>query len=89
MTKKTSRSLQPKKIKAVKEETNGEKGSQEVRQEVGPTNLPPEIEKKLKALKDKLDSFKTKVLDKFGDYIVGIALLPPEKNPKGENKGAR
>ncbi|MBU0457578.1 MAG: nucleotidyltransferase domain-containing protein [Nanoarchaeota archaeon] len=89
MTKKTSRSLQPKKIKAVKEETNGEKGSQEVRQEVGPTNLPPEIEKKLKALKDKLDSFKTKVLDKFGDYIVGIALLPPEKNPKGENKEAK
>src|SRR3989344_2860852 len=41
--------------------------------------LPPELEKKLQALKEKLDSFKAKVLDKFGDYIVGITLLPPEK----------
>src|SRR3989338_3209066 len=41
--------------------------------------LPPELEKKLKALKDKLDIFKDKVLEKFGDYIVGIVLLPPEK----------
>ncbi|MBI4151486.1 hypothetical protein HY496_00820, partial [Candidatus Woesearchaeota archaeon] len=41
--------------------------------------LSPEVEKKLKALKEQLDTFKTKVLEKFGDYIVGIALLPPEK----------
>lgn len=41
--------------------------------------LPPELEKKLKDLKDKLDKFKAKVLEKFGDYIVGITLLPPEK----------
>ncbi|MBT7508317.1 hypothetical protein HN652_04835 [archaeon] len=41
--------------------------------------LPPEMEKKLKAIKNKLDTFKEKVVDKFGDYIVGISLLPPEK----------
>ncbi len=41
--------------------------------------LPPEMEKKLKDLKEKLDKFKEKVIEKFGDYIVGIALLPPEK----------
>ena len=41
--------------------------------------LSPEMEKKLKLLKEKLDKFKAKVLDKFGDYIVGITLLPPEK----------
>ena len=46
--------------------------------------LPPELEKKLQALKEKLDSFKAKVLDKFADYIVGIALLPPEQPPKQE-----
>ncbi|NQV90838.1 hypothetical protein HQ489_00010 [Candidatus Woesearchaeota archaeon] len=43
--------------------------------------LSPEMEKKLKDLKDKLDKFKDQVLDKFGDYIVGITLLPPE-DPK-------
>ena len=41
--------------------------------------LPPELERKLKKLKEKLDDFKTKVLEKFGDYITGIAILPPEK----------
>ncbi len=46
--------------------------------------IPPEMEKKLKAIKDKLDKFKEKVLDKFGDYIVGITLLPPEKLKEGE-----
>ncbi len=46
--------------------------------------LPPELEKKLQVLKEKLDSFKAKVLDKFADYIVGIALLPPEQPPKPE-----
>src|SRR3989338_5239626 len=45
----------------------------------GMPKLPPELEKKLKALKEKLDTFKTKLLEKFGDYIVGITLLPPEK----------
>ncbi|HLD00958.1 MAG TPA: hypothetical protein VJC39_04385 [Candidatus Nanoarchaeia archaeon] len=50
--------------------------------------LPPEMEEKLKALKSTLDKFKDKVLEKFGDYIVGITLLPPEKpaeKPKEEN----
>ncbi len=47
----------------------------------GMPKLPPEVEKKLKAIKEKLDTFKSKVLEKFGDYIVGIALLPPEQMP--------
>ena len=46
--------------------------------------LPPEVEKKLKSLKTKLDKFKDQVLDKFGDYIVGITLLPPEKSKEAE-----
>jgi len=48
--------------------------------------LSPEMEKKLKELKDKLDSFKTKLLEKFGDYIVGITLLPPEKPTGAEGE---
>ncbi len=56
---------------------------------VAAPKLPPEVEKKLKALKEKLDKFKDKVLEKFGDYIVGIALLPPEKQqPKDGEKPA-
>ncbi|MDP3989759.1 MAG: hypothetical protein Q8Q01_00975 [archaeon] len=52
--------------------------------------LPPELEKKLKALQGKLDDFKKKVLDKFGDYIVGISLLPPDKaiSPEAAEKEA-
>ena len=55
---------------------------------LAPPKIPPEMEKKLKALKEKLDTFKDKVLEKFGDYIVGIALLPPEKQSSkgGENQ---
>lgn len=77
MTKKTSKSIQPKSIKTAA-------NTQEF---LGlPKDLPPEVEKKLKALKGELDEFKKKVLDKFGDYIVGIVLLPPEKLPKEEDK---
>ncbi|MBI2112587.1 nucleotidyltransferase domain-containing protein [Candidatus Woesearchaeota archaeon] len=48
--------------------------------------LPSDVEKKLQALKKKLDTFKERVLEKFGDYITGMTLLPPEKpvQPNGE-----
>ncbi len=52
----------------------------------GQPKLTPEMEKKLKAIKTKLDKFTKKVVDKFGDYIVGISLLPPEKPPKEGEK---
>jgi uncharacterized protein (UPF0332 family)/predicted nucleotidyltransferase len=45
-------------------------------------NIPPELEKKLKAIKTKVEKFKKKVLDKFDEYVVGISLLPPEKKPE-------
>ncbi len=44
--------------------------------------LPDNARAKLKELSGKLEHFKKKVVDKFGDYIMGIALLPPE--PAGE-----
>ena len=51
--------------------------------------LPPELEAKLKDIKDKLDKFKTKLLEKFEGYIVGIALLPPERpHPPKEGEQA-
>ncbi|MBI2103322.1 hypothetical protein HYT55_05750 [Candidatus Woesearchaeota archaeon] len=81
MAKKASA---PKKIRAISSQTE-----LPLPPTVAAPKLPPEVEKKLKALKEKLDQFKEKVLEKFGDYIVGIALLPPEKpQPKEGEKQA-
>ncbi|MFH1916494.1 MAG: nucleotidyltransferase domain-containing protein [Nanoarchaeota archaeon] len=45
-------------------------------------NLPEEAKKKLEAIKGSLDTFKKKVVEKFDKYIMGIALMPPSKDPK-------
>jgi predicted nucleotidyltransferase/uncharacterized protein (UPF0332 family) len=47
-----------------------------------PNDIPEETKKKLEAIKSKLDKFKEKILAKFEDYIMGIALLPPSKDEK-------
>ncbi|MFH1133936.1 MAG: nucleotidyltransferase domain-containing protein [Nanoarchaeota archaeon] len=47
-------------------------------------NLPKEAQEKLKAIKEKLDSFKKRVIEKFDKYIMGIALLPPPRPKEGE-----
>src|SRR3989338_4342163 len=52
-----------------------------------PPGMPPlskEAQEKLKQIKDKLEQFKKKVIEKFDKYISGIALLPPEKPKEGE-----
>jgi len=41
--------------------------------------LPPEVQEKLKQIKEKLDVFQKKITEKFDQYIVGIALLPPKR----------
>ena len=77
-----NKSIQPKNIKPVSApaQKDGQPGAPAgVQLPSNMPKLPPEVEKKLEALKTKLDGFKAKVLEKFGDYIVGIALLPPEK----------
>jgi len=43
--------------------------------------LPKEAQEKLKKIKAKLDTFKKKIIEKFDKYIVGIALLPPPRQP--------
>lgn len=68
--KSKSKSISAKSVKAVQKE--------ELSLPAMP-KLPPELEAKLKAVKEKLDIFKKKILEKFGDYIVGIMLLSPEK----------
>jgi len=52
-----------------------------------PNDMPAEAKAKLKEIKDKLDNFQKKVLDKFSDYVLGIALLPPPKPEVDEETG--
>ncbi|MBI2669108.1 hypothetical protein HYX14_04670 [Candidatus Woesearchaeota archaeon] len=75
---KKSKSLQPKSLAPVQVKPPAQLS------ETTPSlpKLPPELEKKLQSLKEKLDTFKAKVLEKFGDYIIGIILLPPERPPE-------
>ncbi|MBC8500985.1 MAG: nucleotidyltransferase domain-containing protein [Nanoarchaeota archaeon] len=51
-----------------------------------PKDIPDETKKKLVAIKSKLDKFKTKILSKFEDYVMGIALLPPAKEEENKDK---
>ena len=43
-----------------------------------------EVEKKLEKIKTTIETFKTKLLDKFEEYIQGVGLLPP--NPENKDK---
>lgn len=43
--------------------------------------LPPEVQEQLKKIKEKVDGFQKKILEKFDKYIVGIGLLPPPREP--------
>lgn len=47
-------------------------------------NVDAETLKKVEQLKDKLELFKKKVLEKFEDYVLGIALMPPEAEDKSK-----
>ena len=46
--------------------------------------LPKEAQEKIEKIKTKLDEFQKRVLDKFGKYITGIGLLPPERAQEGK-----
>lgn len=89
MPKKTTKSIQTKDIKPVQNQpASSPNAPAPLNLPPNMPKLPPEVEKKLKEIKDKLDKFKEKLMDKFGDYIVGIALLPPEKAmPKEQKEG--
>lgn len=50
--------------------------------EEGAPQISPEIQKKLEEIKKTLEKFKEDVLKKFGKQIVGIELLPPEREKK-------
>jgi uncharacterized protein (UPF0332 family)/predicted nucleotidyltransferase len=48
------------------------------------SSLPKDVQDKLKAIKEKLDKFQKKTLEKFDKYIVGISLMPPPKPVEGK-----
>ncbi len=48
--------------------------------------IPDEAKKKLEKIKDKLDDFKNKIVSKFEGYIMGVALLPPDKEDEKKEK---
>jgi len=66
------------------EESSQDKPADEQQPQTPESKLPKEVQEKLKVIKDKLDRFQKKVLEKFDKYIMGIALLPPPKPQEGK-----
>lgn len=58
-----------------------------IAQEKALDKLPKDVQEKLKTIKTKLEKFQKKALEKFDKYIVGIALLPPQK-PEDQKQAA-
>jgi predicted nucleotidyltransferase/uncharacterized protein (UPF0332 family) len=73
-----------KKKKEEKETKKEEKDETKEAEDKELAKLPKEAQEKLKAIKTKLEKFKEKILEKFEQYIVGVALLPPEQPQKEE-----
>ncbi len=48
------------------------------------SKLPKEAQEKLNEIKGKLDKLQKKILDKFDKYIIGIGLLPPQRDKEGK-----
>lgn len=69
-----------KKQKKPEDEEKQEK--EEKSEEFQMPEIPPEVKAKLEAIKEKVEKFKTEILKKFDKYILGIELLPPDKEDK-------
>lgn len=63
-----------------KEEKKEEK--KELEEQTQAPQIPPEVKAKLDKIKEKIEKFKTEILKKFDKYILGIELLPPDKEDK-------
>ncbi|MBT4446917.1 nucleotidyltransferase domain-containing protein [archaeon] len=96
-SKKGTKSLKAKSVKTVNPKDQAVATIPPAPTGANTPNIPPEMQQKLSKLQEKLTKFKDQVLDKFGDYIVGITVLPPQKNPipdpsnpnQQENKNAK
>ncbi|MBI2650944.1 nucleotidyltransferase domain-containing protein [Candidatus Woesearchaeota archaeon] len=63
--------------KKPEEKTNADNAPADEKAVLG--KLPKDVQEKLAAIKTKLEKFQKNILEKFDKYIVGIALLPPQK----------
>jgi len=66
-------------VKAHKADALAEEEKKKI-EEKALASMPEEARKNIMEIKEKIDSFQKKLLEKFGEYISGIALLPPEKS---------
>ena len=48
--------------------------------------IPDDAKKRLEEIKDKLEKFRDKIVERFEGYIMGVALLPPDKEDKDKEK---
>ncbi|MGE0793435.1 MAG: nucleotidyltransferase domain-containing protein [Candidatus Woesearchaeota archaeon] len=78
MVKKTTKKTTKKQNQISKKETTKEKSPIEK----GMEDIPPEARKKLEKIKEHLEKFKDKVIERFEDNILGVALLPPNEEKK-------
>jgi uncharacterized protein (UPF0332 family)/predicted nucleotidyltransferase len=51
---------------------------------INTADLSKEAQEKLKKIKEKLDKFQKKIVEKFGKYIAGVGLLPPQRGKDGK-----
>jgi uncharacterized protein (UPF0332 family)/predicted nucleotidyltransferase len=61
-----------------------QKENKEIIEQKAMEKLPKEAQEKIKKIKTKLDKLQKQVIDKFGKYIAGIGLLPPEQPKDGK-----
>lgn len=54
--------------------------------EIDVSKLPKDAQKRVEEIKGKITKFQEGIVAKFDKYIVGVALLPPPKEPKKEEK---
>ena len=90
-----AKKMRAKKVEAVKKEETPESGEQGKNKDDNVLNkelakvaeqIPDEAKKKLEQIKDKLEAFKDKLVKKFEGYIMGVALLPPDKEDEKKEK---
>jgi len=90
-----AKKMKAKKVEVVKKEEKAEPREEEKKKQGGvltkeldkmAEQIPDEAKKRLEQIKDKLEAFKDKIIKKFEGYIMGVALLPPDKEDEKKEK---